>query len=89
MTIADVSDNLLAAWLSYELARNSPDMRNDTLITLLRLSDSAKQARIKSYLQLRVTSQTTQSNAAQSACDASVAALTSDISNCNTLIGGL
>lgn len=87
-TIADVSNSLLDAWVSFEL-ENEVLPSIISIRNLLKLSTEAKQARIKAYLQARVISQTALVNAADAGNNARKATLNADISECNDLIGGL
>lgn len=88
---SDVPDSLVKAWLRYEMSLVSSIgiLSSEHFLELSKLSAAARSARIKSFLQARVTSQTTKLNGLQAQTDAQSSALQDDIDQCNTLIGGL
>lgn len=88
---SDVPDNLVKAWLKYEVALVSSFdvVTSDTFLELSKLDDTTKAARIKAFLQLRVVSQQAKYDAEDSASDTRKTVLQDDIDQCNTLISGL
>jgi hypothetical protein len=84
LDFSTVPNAILIGWMRSLLTGNQEDA--DGFLTITKMSQSAQQASLQTYLNARITSNTAQSTLLSSAATDAQSSLTSDTSTCNSLL---
>lgn len=89
--ISDVPDDVIQAWMTYEVSLINPSslLAYTSLLELIKLSDTDKSARVKIFLQSQVDSKQAEIDIMPANTQATIDSLQSDIISYNNIIQGL